>query len=140
MKQWPPEKLMISYQQFTVYQKGAKKPHLDWSDDAVERGFTAGEDAVSFAALASTEAEIEVWMDAEPDEKGAVQSVTVPFQVVDEGIEIRSILSGKLSYPIPAGNYYVTCQAIPLEKPNKEGLYKVKYVIIFKRDGLKEAS
>lgn len=140
MKKWPSAKLMISYQQFTLYQKGVKRPHLDWSEEAVKRGYSASEEAVAFAALTSTEAEFEVWLDVQEDIEGSVQSVTVPFKVNEDGVEIRSIMSEKLSYSIPKGSYYVTCQAVPLETPNREGLYKVKYILIFNRSNLKEAS
>ena len=51
----------------------------------------------------------------------------------NEEVYITSILSNKLHIPIPNGEYMIVLQAIPLEEPTDDELYKVQYDFYFER-------
>lgn len=47
---WKPQELFISYHQFTIFQKNSKPPIIDWTDEAIEKGYAEADGAVSFEA------------------------------------------------------------------------------------------
>ena len=61
-----------------------------------------------------------------------IRTITVPFTVENESIVITSILSNKFQIPIPNGEYTVVLQAIPLEEPTDDELYKIQYEFFLK--------
>lgn len=44
IKSWKPQELSISYHQFTVFQKDSTPPIMDWTDEAIEKGYTAADE------------------------------------------------------------------------------------------------
>ena len=55
IKSWKPQELTISYQ-FTIFQKDSEPPVIDWTDEAIEKGYAEADDAVSFEAGRNTKA------------------------------------------------------------------------------------
>lgn len=47
IKSWKPQELSISYHQFTVFQKDSTPPVMDWTDEAIEKGYAAADGAIS---------------------------------------------------------------------------------------------
>ncbi|MGF9943744.1 competence protein ComJ [Priestia megaterium] len=128
---WKEQELTMSYHQFTLFQKGQPKPHHDWSDEDIQKGYVADDKAISFEAVSNTKAIIEVWVNETPGASRAEKTTRLPFHVESDGIEIKSVLSETLSYDIPKGYYYVTCLTIPLQEKTNSGLYLVKYLLHF---------
>lgn len=56
IKSWKPQELSISYHQFTVFQKDSTPPVMDWTDEAIEKGYAAADGAISFEAQRNTKA------------------------------------------------------------------------------------
>ncbi|MBD1380728.1 competence protein ComJ [Metabacillus arenae] len=131
MKKWDPQELMMSYHQFTVYEKGRKKPHHDWTDEAIKRGFIGDETSISFEAISNHKALIEVWLNVPEQVADAKRKLTVPFQVRNNGVEIKSILSNKLTFDLPNGNYSLTCFISTFEKNDSLNEYPEKYILNF---------
>ncbi|MGM0920062.1 MAG: competence protein ComJ [Bacillota bacterium] len=130
------DEILVSYQQIIISNIGISPPHFEWSAQDYKKGYAADEYAVSFAALSNSSAEIQVVQDQPELNSNPEFTCKVPFRVVNGAVEIKSILSKKLVYEIPAGNYYITFLAIPLEEKTKNGLYRVKYIFQFSKAGL----
>ncbi|MFY0759394.1 competence protein ComJ [Metabacillus dongyingensis] len=130
------DEILVSYHQIIISNIGISSPHFEWSGQDYEKGYAADEFAVSFAALSNSSAEIQVVQDQPELNFKPEFTCKVPFRVVNGAVEIKSILSKKLVYEIPAGNYYITFLAIPLEEKTKNGLYRVKYIFQFSKAGL----
>ena len=56
--------------------------------------------------------------------------VTVPFEVLYDGVEIASVLSKKLTCDIPQGAYQLTCYTI---MPDHSGTAQITYLLDFKQ-------
>ncbi|MEI4803132.1 competence protein ComJ [Bacillus sp. FJAT-51639] len=63
------------------------------------------------------------------ENKEAVRIVSAPFAVLQE-----RVLTSKLPFFVPSGEYIVTMQAVPLEEPLVDDLYKVKYELFFEEN------
>ena len=68
------------------------------------------------------------------ENKEAVRIVPAPFAVLQERVFISSVLTSKLPFFVPSGEYIVTMQAVPLEEPLVDDLYKVKYELFFEEN------
>ncbi|WP_191565782.1 competence protein ComJ [Metabacillus idriensis] len=127
--------LLVSYHQITVSQAGKPAPHMEWSKQDLEKGYSAEEHAVSFTAMSNSTAEIQVTLEDIKFNNTPEITCRVPFQVLDGKVEIKSILSRSLFYEVPSGNYYLTFYGIPVEEKRSNGLYKVKYILQFTEAG-----
>ncbi|MEC1368461.1 competence protein ComJ [Bacillus licheniformis] len=130
IKKWEAQEMTMSYHQFTVYQKGGKPPVMDWTDEDIKRGFTTGEHAVSFEALENTASSVEVRLNVQKQVLSFNRRVTVPFEVLYDGVEIASVLSKKLTCDIPQGAYQLTCYTI---MPDHSGTAQITYLLDFKQ-------
>ncbi|TWM24156.1 competence protein ComJ [Bacillus licheniformis] len=130
IKKWEAQEMTMSYHQFTVYQKGGKPPVMDWTDEDIKRGYTTGEHAVSFEALENTASSVEVRLNAQKQVPSFNRRVTVPFEVLYDGVEIASVLSKKLTCDIPQGAYQLTCYTI---MSDHSGTAQITYLLDFKQ-------
>ncbi|MDC2864898.1 competence protein ComJ [Bacillus sp. BP-3] len=126
--------LTISYSQFMVMNQDMTPPHVDWTDKDFERGYAEAGGSIVFEALSDYTCEIMVYTRKFAENKGAVRIVSAPFTVLQERVFISSVLTGKLQFFVPSGAYIVTMQAIPLEEPSADDLYKVKYELFFEEN------
>ncbi|MEC2402557.1 DNA-entry nuclease inhibitor [Bacillus subtilis] len=115
IKSWKPQELSISYHQFTVFQKDSTPPVMDWTDEAIEKGYAAADGAVSFEAQRNTKAFILLRLNSSETVNSYETKVTVPFHVTENGIHIESIMSKRLSFDLPKGDYQLTCWTVPAE-------------------------
>ncbi|WP_047154055.1 competence protein ComJ [Aneurinibacillus tyrosinisolvens] len=131
-KSWPRQELTISYSQIAIFNKGMDTPFSDWKDEHVKQGFAWREGTVSFGTLADDTCEIEVSLNDEVNaSEQAVRSIVVPFQVGEKGVTVSSILSKQYDFDIPHGIYELLFEAVPLEPPSANGMFKVRYVFRF---------
>ncbi|MDM5296906.1 competence protein ComJ [Bacillus pumilus] len=101
--------LSISYHQLTVYAGSQSPPVIDWTDDAIRQGFATGENGVSFEGVHNGKASIITTLDNLRPPSSVDRSVTVPFKHTHDHIHITSVMSQVLSFPIPKGDYELTC-------------------------------
>jgi Competence protein J (ComJ) len=132
MNTWPTEELTISFSQLILYQAGIKKPFLEWEEDDIKRGYIKTNDVLSFETLSDSTCEISVQVSNQykPIE-GSVRSHSLPFEVKEDGITVSSVGQKGLLFKLPKGLYTIYFDAMPLEHPNLEGLYRVKYSFQF---------
>ncbi|WYF11307.1 competence protein ComJ [Bacillus velezensis] len=114
-KSWKPQELAISYHQFTIFQKDSEPPVIDWTDEAIEKGYAETDGAVSFEARRNTRAFIVLRLNTSEPVPSYEKKATVPFEAVKDGIEIESVMSKRLSFNIPKGRYSLTCYSVPAE-------------------------
>ncbi|HDX9588514.1 TPA: competence protein [Bacillus pseudomycoides] len=126
--------LTISYSQFMVMNHDMIPPHVDWTDKDFERGYTEAGGTIIFEALSDYTCEIVVYTQKFVENKEAVRIVSAPFTVIQEGVFISSVLTNKLHFFVLPGDYIVTMQAVPLEDPSADGLYKIKYELFFEEN------
>ncbi|ADH08478.1 competence protein J [Bacillus thuringiensis BMB171] len=116
--------LTISYSQLMLMNYDGEQPYVDWTDEDFERGYAKADGTVIFEALSDYTCEVKVTPGKHIEKEEVVRTITVPFTVENESIVITSILSNKFQIPIPNGEYTVVLQAIPLEEPTDDELYK----------------
>ena len=126
--------LTISYSQLMVMNQDVTPPHVDWTDKDFERGYAESGDAIIFEAISDYTCEIMVYTQKFVENKEAVRIVSAPFTVLQERVYISSVLTSKLPFLVPSGNYIVTMQAVPLEELSADNLYKVKYELFFEEN------
>lgn len=114
-KSWKPQELAISYHQFTIFQKDSEPPVIDWTDEAIEKGYAEADGAVSFEARRNTRAFIVLRLNTSEPVLSYEKKATVPFEAVKDGIEIESVMAKRLSFNIPKGRYSLTCYSVPAE-------------------------
>ncbi len=100
-KSWKPQELAISYHQFTIFQKDSEPPVIDWTDEAIEKGYAEADGAVSFEARRNTRAFIVLRLNTSEPVLSYEKKATVPFEAVKDGIEIESVMSKRLFFNIP---------------------------------------
>ncbi|BAI83814.2 inhibitor for DNA degrading activity of NucA [Bacillus subtilis subsp. natto BEST195] len=88
---------------------------MDWTDEAIEKGYTAADGAISFEAQRNTKAFILLRLNSSETVNSYEKKVTVPFHVTENGIHIESIMSKRLSFDLPKGDYQLTCWTVPAE-------------------------
>ncbi|WP_416655632.1 competence protein ComJ [Bacillus amyloliquefaciens] len=115
VKSWKPQELTISYHQFTIFQKDSEPPVIDWTDEAIEKGYAEADDAVSFEAGRNTKAFIILRLNTNEPVPSYEKKATVPFEAVKDGIEIESVMSKRLFFDLPKGRYSLTCYSVPAE-------------------------
>ena len=115
IKSWKPQELTISYHQFTIFQKDSEPPVIDWTDEAIEKGYAEADDAVSFEAGRNTKAFIVLRLNTIEPVQSYDKKATVPFEAVTDGIEIESVMSKRLFFDLPKGRYSLTCYSVPAE-------------------------
>ena len=115
IKSWKPQELTISYHQFTIFQKDSEPPVIDWTDEAIEKGYAEADDAVSFEAGRNTKAFIVLRLNTNEPVPYYEKKATVPFEAVKDGIEIESVMSKRLFFDLPKGRYSLTCYSVPAE-------------------------
>ncbi|PEV28462.1 competence protein ComJ [Bacillus thuringiensis] len=123
--------LTISYSQLMLMNYDGEQPYVDWTDEDFERGYAEAEGTVIFEALSDYTCEVKVTPGKHIEKEEVVRTITVPFTVENESIVITSILSNKFQMSIPNGEYTVVLQAIPLEEPTDDELYKIQYEFFF---------
>lgn len=101
--------LSISYQQITVYTGSKTPPVIDWSDDDILQGFAMGDQGVSFEGVNNGKASITVTLNSDMPPASADRTVTVPFTHASDQVYITSVMAQVLSFPIPKGDYQLTC-------------------------------
>ncbi|WP_338781397.1 competence protein ComJ [Metabacillus sp. FJAT-52054] len=121
--------ILISYHQFTVYQQGMKRPHFDWPESALEKGFAADLSAAAFAAETSSKALIEVRVS--PSGKEPECTIVIPFHVKGTGVEVSSVMSEKMTCELSSGDYMLCMNAISLGKHESTDEQKLKYELTF---------
>ncbi|PEA55399.1 competence protein [Bacillus pseudomycoides] len=126
--------LTISYSQLMVMNQDMTPPYVDWTDKDFERGYAEAGGTIIFEALSDYTCEVVVYTRKFVENKEAVRIVSVPFTVMQEGVFISSVLTSKLHFFVPSGDYIVTMQAVPLEEPSADDLYKVKYELFFEEN------
>ncbi|MCM3736008.1 competence protein ComJ [Bacillus cytotoxicus] len=126
--------LTISYSQLMVMNKDITPPHVDWTDKDFERGYAEAGGTIIFEAISDYTCDIMVYTQKFVENKEAVRIVSTPFTVMQEGVFISSILTNRLHFLVPSGDYIVTMQAVPLEEPSADDLYKVKYELFFEEN------
>ncbi|WP_424161293.1 competence protein ComJ [Bacillus amyloliquefaciens] len=115
IKSWKPQELNISYHQFTIFQKDSEPPVIDWTDEAIEKGYAEADDAVSFEAGRNAKAFIVLRLNTNEPVPSYEKKATVPFEAVKDGIEIESVMSKRLFLDLPKGRYSLTCYSVPAE-------------------------
>ncbi|MCK8099177.1 competence protein ComJ [Bacillus sp. 2CMS4F] len=115
IKSWKPQELTISYHQFTVFQKSSAPPVIDWTDEAIEKGYAEADEAISFEAQRNSKVYILLRLNSSETVASYEKKVIVPFHVTTDGIEIESIMSKRLSFDLPKGDYQFTCYTVPAE-------------------------
>ncbi|MEN1934520.1 competence protein ComJ [Paenibacillus sp. 102] len=123
--------LIISYSQLIVMNYNGEQPYVDWTNEDFERGYAETEGVIIFEATSDYTCEIEVSTGKHVEKEDVMRTISAPFTVGDEGVFISSILSSKFHIPIPEGEYVLVMQAIPLEEPTDDELYKVRYELFF---------
>ncbi|MEY8347544.1 competence protein ComJ [Bacillus cereus] len=123
--------LTISYSQLIVMNYDGEQPYVDWTNEDFERGYAEAEGVIIFEAISDYTCEIEVSVGRHTEKEGVARTISVPFTVGTEGVFISSILSSKLHISIPQGEYMLVMQAIPLEEPTDDELYRVRYELFF---------
>ncbi|CAG9610986.1 DNA-entry nuclease inhibitor [Bacillus rhizoplanae] len=126
--------LTISYAQLIVMNQGMTSPHVDWTDKDFERGYAEAEGTIIFEALSDYTCEVMVFTQKFVEKKEAIRTVSAPFTVLQEGVFISSVLANQLHFLVPSGEYIVTVQAIPLEEPSVDALYKIRYELFFEEN------
>ncbi|ADP34993.1 competence protein ComJ [Bacillus atrophaeus] len=112
---WKPQELFISYHQFTIFQKNSKPPIIDWTDEAIEKGYAEADGAVSFEAQRNSKVFIILRLNSSDIVESYEKKATVPFHVSGDGINIESVMSKRLSFDLPKGQYVFTCYTVPAE-------------------------
>ncbi|WP_282063012.1 competence protein ComJ [Bacillus pumilus] len=101
--------LSISYHQITVYTGSNTPPVIDWSDDDILQGFAMGDHGVSFEGVNNGKASVIVTLNSNMPPASADRTVTVPFTHASDQVYITSVMAQVLSFPIPKGDYQLTC-------------------------------
>lgn len=101
--------LSISYHQITVYTGSKTPPVIDWSDDDILQGFAMGDHGVSFEGVNNGKASVTVTLNSNMPLPSADRTVTVPFTHASDQVYITSVMAQVLSFPIPKGDYQLTC-------------------------------
>ncbi|MEK5005946.1 MULTISPECIES: competence protein ComJ [Bacillus] len=101
--------LSISYNQITVYTGSKTPPVIDWSDDDILQGFAIGDHGVSFEGVNNGKASVTVTLNSNMPPASADRTVTVPFTHASDQVYITSVMAQVLSFPIPKGDYQLTC-------------------------------
>ncbi|WP_438421172.1 competence protein ComJ [Bacillus siamensis] len=115
IKSWKPQELIISYHQFTIFQKDSEPPVIDWTDEAIEKGFAEADGAVSFEARRNTKAFIVLRLNTNEPVPSYEKKAAVSFEAVKDGIEIESVMSKRLFFDLPKGRYSLICYSVPAE-------------------------
>lgn len=123
--------LTISYSQLIVMNYGGEQPYVDWGNEDFERGYAKAEGVIIFEAISDYTCEIKASVGKHTEKEGVVRTISVPFTVENDGVFVRSILSDTVHIAIPKGNYMLVLQAMPLEEPTDDELYKVQYELFF---------
>ncbi len=95
--------------------KDSEPPVIDWTDEAIEKGYAETDGAVSFEARRNTRAFIVLRLNTSEPVLSYEKKATVPFEAVKDGIEIESVMSKRLFFNIPKGRYSLTCYSVPAE-------------------------
>ena len=101
--------LSISYHQITVYTGSKTPPVIDWSDDDILQGFAIGDHGVSFEGVNNGKASVTVTLNSNMPPASADGTITVPFTHASDQVYITSVMAQVLSFPIPKGDYQLTC-------------------------------
>ncbi|MDR7250216.1 competence protein ComJ [Bacillus pumilus] len=101
--------LSISYHQITVYTGSKTPPVIDWSDDDILQGFAIGDHGVSFEGVNNGNASVTVTLNSNMPPASTDRTVTVPFTHASDQVYITSVMAQVLSFPIPKGDYQLTC-------------------------------
>ncbi|PFK46918.1 competence protein [Bacillus cereus] len=125
--------LTISYSQLIVMNYTGDQPYVDWTNEDFERGYAEAEGVIIFEAISDYTCEIEVSVGKHVEKEEVMKTISAPFTVGNEGVFISSILSSKLHIAIPQGEYMLVMQAIPLEEPTDDELYRVQYELFFEK-------
>lgn len=125
--------LTISYSQLIVMNYDGEQPYVDWTNEDFERGYAEAEGVIIFEAISDYTCEIEVSVGKHVEKEEIMRTISAPFTVDNEGVFISSILSSKLHISIPQGEYMLVMQAIPLEEPTDDELYRVRYELFFEK-------
>ncbi|MDM5156192.1 competence protein ComJ [Bacillus sp. DX1.1] len=123
--------LTISYSQLIVMNHEEKQPYVEWTDEDFERGYAETDGTIIFETLSDYTCEIAAVVGKHVEKEGVMRTISAPFTVHNDGVYISSILSNKLHISIPQGAYILVVQAIPLEEPTEDELYKVQYELYF---------
>ncbi|SFT02384.1 competence protein ComJ [Marininema halotolerans] len=136
-KTWDRVSLDISFSQLCVFRADLKNPFNDWVDEHVEQGFSWRPGSVSFAALSDWECDIIVSVKNEMQlNDDCVRSIVVPFYVDNEEVAVSSIMSEEYIFKVPKGVYELSFHATPLEVSEEDGLFRVRYELIFIKSDL----
>ncbi|MFS0655365.1 competence protein ComJ [Bacillus sp. 179-C3.3 HS] len=101
--------LSISYHQITVYAGSQTPPVINWTDEAIQQGYATGDNGVSFEGINNGKASIIATLDNLDPPPSVERMITVPFHQSNDHVHITSVMSQVLSFPIPKGNYELTC-------------------------------
>ncbi|MCQ6265230.1 competence protein ComJ [Fictibacillus sp. WQ 8-8] len=124
--------LTVSYSQLIVYNKGIKKPFLDWTDADIKRGYILRDGVISFEAVSDYKCEIAVSSPLHYDENvNSTRTFSLPFKVEAEGIMVSSVGANSLEFTVEPGEYTLYADTVPLGQPKANGLYKVRYELQF---------
>lgn len=119
--------LSISYHQITVYTGSKTPPVIDWSDDDILQGFATGGRGVSFEGVNNGKASVTVTLNSDMPPASADRTVTVPFTHASDQVYITSVIAQVLSFPIPKGDYQLTCYTS--QQPDQD-LYHINFQMV----------
>jgi len=100
-------KVYLSYSQLCIFLSSLSQPFNDWSDRNFSQGFSWRPGSVSFRALVENgEHQVNLFIDepVPPISESCLRAFQVPFENMDENIEIASI-SDSIPLKISAGKY-----------------------------------
>jgi hypothetical protein len=112
MKAWEAKELIVTYHQITVYQKGENPPAINWTSEAIKKGYAVSDGAISFKAPVNAKAIIDVTLNFPGEVFHSERHITVPFELKQNGICIHCGTSKQLEYDLSPGSYILTCYMI----------------------------
>lgn len=123
--------ITISYNQLFVTNKNIQAREIIWTDADLQNGYATFQGGIVFEAQSNYSCEISVIIGGFVPKKEALRTVVVPFQTMENSVDVYSVLSEKLSFPVPNGLYTLSVQAMPIEKPTDDELYRICYELYF---------
>ncbi|WP_379966784.1 competence protein ComJ [Ectobacillus sp. sgz5001026] len=123
--------LTISYNQLFVTNENIQVRDIIWTDADLQNGYVTFQGGIVFEAQSNYSCEISVIIGKFVPKKEALRTVTVPFRIMENSVAVYSVLSEKFSFPVPNGLYTLSVQALPMQKPTDDELYRICYELYF---------
>lgn len=125
------KEITISYNQLFITNENIQAPEIIWNDTDLQNGYATFQGGIVFEAQSNYSCKVSVKIGGFVPKKEALRTVTTKFQITENNVAVYSVLSEKLSFPVPKGLYTLSVQAVPLQKPTDDELYSVCYELYF---------